>query len=60
MPKSNLEFWIPKLEETKRRDETNLERLRDMGWQSLVIWECELKNREQLSERIARFLEEIR
>src|ERR1700680_1455635 len=40
-PKSNAEYWAPKLRRNKLRDEKNLEKLSEEGWQSLVIWECE-------------------
>lgn len=56
MPKSRIEFWQRKLEGNKRRDETNQERLRAMGWDFLVVWECELKNRDDLANRIRNFL----
>lgn len=42
-PKSNTEFWNTKLGRNKQRDECNQMTLRDMGWDVLVIWECELK-----------------
>ena len=42
MPKSNLEFWIPKLAATKARDTRNIADLETAGWETLTIWECEL------------------
>lgn len=48
MPKSNLEYWLPKLMRNKQRDEDNIRQLKELGWNVIVIWECELKaqNRE--------------
>ena len=57
-PKSSRDYWIPKLKRNKQRDAENQSRLREMGWDVLVIWECEMKNRDALKERIAAFLGE--
>lgn len=59
LPKSRLEFWLPKLTGNSARDEANLQQLHDLGWRSLVIWECEIKDKdlEGLKLRIQRFLE---
>jgi DNA mismatch endonuclease (patch repair protein) len=43
IPKSNLEYWIPKLESNRRRDEANIEALCKDGWRVITVWECELK-----------------
>ena len=55
-PKSSRDYWIPKLKRNKQRDAENQSRLREMGWDVLVIWECEMKDRDALKERIAAFL----
>ena len=57
LPKSRLDFWLPKLEGNAKRDATNVERLEAMGWQVLVVWECELRDREQLGNTLRRFVE---
>jgi DNA mismatch endonuclease, patch repair protein len=56
-PASRQSYWIPKLDRNKARDAANRRRLRAMGWGVLTVWECELKNPERLSRRVARFLE---
>ncbi len=56
MPKSNQNFWIGKLEGNKARDQNEYMRLREEGWDVMVIWECELKDLEAVRLRIARFL----
>lgn len=58
LPKSRLDFWLPKLEANKARDMRVQEELGALGWKVLVIWECELKNQENLAKRIKKFLEE--
>jgi DNA mismatch endonuclease (patch repair protein) len=56
LPKSRLDFWLPKLEANRRRDETNQARLAAIGWKCLIIWECQLGDRALLTERIQSFL----
>lgn len=55
-PKSKLDFWRPKLEENRRRDETAQRSLRKMGWSALVIWECQLRDVGRLETKIRTFL----
>ena len=45
MPKSNQEYWIPKLTGNKKRDERNIIALNNLGWHVIIIWECELKKK---------------
>jgi len=56
MPKSNLDFWKPKLERTKQRDQEHLRTLRKNGWKAMVVWECQLKDTDALKHRIKAFL----
>ena len=56
VPKSNLDYWEPKLERTKQRDANNQDLLLDMGWESLIVWECELRDIPALRARIQGFL----
>lgn len=57
-PKSKLEFWRPKLEANRARDDRNCTALLAAGWTFLVVWECELRDREQLENTIRHFLVE--
>jgi DNA mismatch endonuclease (patch repair protein) len=56
MPKSNQGFWSIKLEKNKERDAIVYRGLHEMGWGVLVIWECELRDRDAVLWRIQRFL----
>ena len=56
LPKSRQEFWVPKLEGNRLRDESILEALGVLGWGALVLWECELRNPSFLENRIRTFL----
>lgn len=55
-PKSNVEFWLAKLEGNAARDARNQDRLTELGWQVIVIWECETRERVMLRERLAKLL----
>lgn len=58
-PKSKLDFWKPKLERNRRRDERVRRQLRKLGWTVLVVWECQSKNSQKLAKRVRVFLEDI-
>lgn len=56
LPKSRLDFWIPKLEGNRERDKCTLHQLKSRGWEVLVIWECELKDLNSLEKMLNGFL----
>ena len=60
MPKSRIEFWEPKLEGNRIRDEKNRKALVREGWKVLTVWECQLKDTMRLESRVGRFLDEKR
>ena len=57
-PKSSRNYWIPKLRRNMQRDADHQIRLREMGWNVLVIWECEIGDPDAVRSRIRAFLEE--
>ncbi len=57
MPKSRLDFWTPKLEGNRERDDKNERALKREGWKVLIIWECQIKDAAKLENRIRRFLD---
>lgn len=60
MPKSRLEFWRPKLEGNRARDALKRAQLRAQGWDVMVVWECQLRDFDELLARIETFLNEER
>lgn len=56
LPKSRLDFWLPKLERNAQRDNENVEMLRQTGWESLVVWECELRDMDAVKRKVVGFL----
>ena len=40
-PKSRPDYWLPKLERNWKRDAETQATLRELGWDVLVVWECQ-------------------
>lgn len=61
MPKSNSEFWVRKIARNRERDSEVQQKLSDMGWHSITLWECQLKpaKREKYLESLAQTLYRI-
>jgi len=57
VPKSRKKFWIPKLERNAERDEEVRVRLECLGWKVMVVWGCDLKDREGLTSALKAFLD---
>lgn len=57
-PENNKEFWQKKLIKNSDRDKRNYKMLTDMGWNIIVIWECELK-RDKQAGTLERLIDEI-
>ena len=58
-PKNNAVFWKEKITGNVVRDQENYEKLRNLGWRIITIWECELKPHNRESTLI-RVLSELR
>jgi DNA mismatch endonuclease (patch repair protein) len=56
MPKSRIEFWQKKFAENLRRDTNAKRRLRQIGWQVVVVWECQTRLIDILRKRLERAL----
>lgn len=55
-PKSNQDYWLPKLRRNVERDAKNLLSLAEAGWRVLVVWECEVQDKEALERKLVNFL----
>lgn len=53
MPKTRIEFWEAKLLANVERDAQVIQALADLGWRSVVIWECEIRRPEAIVARMA-------
>lgn len=57
LPKSRPEYWIPKIEANKARDERVIDELKKSGWDVMVIWQCQTKSLPVTIESVVEFLE---
>ena len=57
-PKTRVEYWTKKFEGNVQRDRRNQLALTDLGWRTMVIWECETKDTKAVAARIESFLRE--
>ena len=59
-PKSNQTFWLEKFRNTIERDKRNTGALKSLGWQIIIVWECEINaDVDQATRRIAHCLQGI-
>lgn len=59
IPKTRTEWWRAKIDKNIARDAEVRDKLRSMGWWTMVVWECQLKpkQRENTLNEIALLLE---
>ena len=55
-PKDNASYWSAKIGRNKARDAKALKALKEGGWSALVVWECETRDVQSVSAKLARFL----
>lgn len=60
VPASNSEYWKEKFAKNIERDAREQKELADEGWSVIVLWECEISNKEKQSKRLEKLVEEIR
>ncbi len=56
IPMFNREYWTAKIARNVERDEETIAALARMGWSTLVVWECELRDPARVSEKLSTFL----
>lgn len=56
LPRRNPGYWLPKFQRIKARDRRNKIALTKLGWDYLVVWECETANAIEVSRRLKRFI----
>lgn len=57
LPMTRTDFWSEKLDHNVVRDQKKTEELQLLGWNVIVVWECELKHNS--NERLIKLLSEI-
>ena len=51
-PKTRQEFWEIKFKANVKRDLEIQEKIKNLDWRSVVIWECEIKNKIFLERKL--------
>ncbi len=57
VPATRTKFWQTKRNSNVARDKRNQKALKKLGWQILVVWECQTKKPETIMNKIITFLE---
>jgi DNA mismatch endonuclease (patch repair protein) len=52
LPKTNTDYWLPKLARNVERQKLVINELKEQGWTVLIIWECETKNIDYLYKKL--------
>ena len=60
VPKTNREYWEKKIARNQARDDKNKAALQSLGWEVLIIWECQIKDETALKQRLSIFLEALK
>lgn len=56
-PSTNVKFWNKKIDGNIERDKKNIQSLEKLGWTTLTLWTCEIKNQEALKRKLIYFME---
>jgi len=59
IPKSKQDYWVPKLQRNQTRDIEVLTALEAVGWKVLVVWECELRDKNTLTNKLTEFINNV-
>lgn len=57
-PATHADFWNTKLQGNRDRDRRVRRALQRMGWEILIVWECETHQPDTLGPKLARFLDD--
>ncbi len=55
-PKTNKSFWIKKAVDNRKRDARKERLLRKQGWHIITIWQCRLRNLNQVVSRLKKII----
>ena len=59
LPTTNTDFWREKITRNRQRDLQNYKELEQTGWQVLIIWQCEISNKQKERQKMDQVREEI-
>jgi len=53
LPESRRDFWLSKFQDNVNRDKRNVAALLEKSWRVMVVWECCLRSKNEVSELVA-------
>jgi DNA mismatch endonuclease (patch repair protein) len=59
IPKSRIEYWKQKIKANKLRDKKVEKNLAALGWQQLVIWDCQLRTQKAAVINLPKIIDRI-
>ena len=59
LPDTKTEFWRQKISDNIKRDKRNQDKLSNLGWNVIVVWQCHLRNKEIKENRLKLLTKEI-
>jgi len=51
-PSTNADYWKEKFRRNVQRDRKNKASLQKMGWKTIVVWECETADMDEMIKRL--------
>lgn len=55
-PKTRSDFWAEKIERNRTRDQRVLEELAALGWECIIVWQCDLRDLRATTAALEDFL----
>ena len=59
LPSSNIQFWENKISQNLSRDKNVTQKLKELGWKVIIIWQCEIQNNLSREIRLDQFISDI-
>lgn len=60
IPKSNVDYWVRKLQRNVLRDADAKKKLKAMGWKVIVVWECETRDPHKMEKVLGKSLSQLK
>lgn len=60
LPQTNHEFLKNKIQKNIERDKTTLKDLKKNNWKIIVIWQCQIKNRELFENTMEQIIKKLK
>ena len=59
VPKTRTEWWLAKIGRNRDKDEEAKTTLEAAGWRVFVVWECELRRKEDATNRLKTLVSDL-